>query len=127
MENVFIGILTGIITGVITGIFVANLYRKVDNETEEYNFWRRYLFQVMDEGGFHLPVDYLDYYEYVKNNPELVNQISRIIELRGEEMFRKGRTDKEKELSDCALKALQELEKCKSSRENDWKKFLVFH
>ena len=67
MENVFIGILTGIITGVITGIFVANLYRKVDNETEEYNFWRRYLFQVMDEGGFHLPVDYLDYYEYVKN------------------------------------------------------------
>lgn len=127
MENVFIGILTGIITGVITGIFVANLYRKVDKETKEYDFWRRYLFQAMDEGGFHLPIDYLDYYPYIKDNPELEKQISRIIELRGEEMFRKNRTDEDSELCNCALAALRELDKCKNSRENDWKKLFVFH
>lgn len=127
MENVFVGIFTGIITGVITGIFVANLYRKIDKETEEYNFWRHYLFKAMDDGGFHLPVEYLDYYNYIKDNQELVNQISKIMELRGEELVRKNSTVKENELCDCALNALRELEKCKRSRENDLKKVLVFH
>lgn len=125
LSNIVIGIITGIFTGVVTGLFVTNLYRKVDKEAEAYEFWREYLFRALDEGGVHLSTDYVDYSSYIKDNEKLVHDISRIIELRGEEMLRNNLTEKEHELTDCAIDAIYELEKCRKRKENDWKKLLV--
>lgn len=127
MGNIVIGIITGIITGVLTGILVTNLYRKVDREEKAYDFWRRYLFQAMDEGGIHLSVDYLEYYDFIKNNRELIDQISNIMELRGEKIAREDISEKERMIADYALSALHELEKCRKIREKPWWKSFVVH
>lgn len=114
--DILIGICTGLLSGVLSGYFVYLVTKKREKNSETYRYCMRFLFMILQKCEMYVPYEELEYFSYVNKDKNSVWQtsIQKILDLTNpfgheDKVF----SEDEKELTDCVINAIDELNKWK--------------
>ena len=115
-KDIIIGLTTGLISGGISGYVVYILTKRREKKYEAYHYCQDFLFTTLEKCEMYIPSELLGYVAIINKDKNSLwrKNIQQILDITNPYGYNhKVFSEKETELSDCVISALEELQNWK--------------